>query len=147
MDSTLALVFPGGKRLQNNIAATLGDVVTNLSPAIDKRWLVLHGYLVLVADANASNRLLRLLLTDGTDITRIIGRADAITATQTRSVSFADHVSQIGGWNLADQAAPLEISNVGIGTVIIEGADQLRIQVVNGLAGDSYSGRVVVLEI
>lgn len=149
MDSVLALVFPGGKRLQNTIAATAGTVITNLSPATDKRWLILRGEITLDTDGNAANRFLNLDVTDGTNIVEKIGRSDAIILNKVAIVTFGEFTASLGSdaWVFGRTASGDSKYYLATRGIIIEGADQFRITIAGGLAGDSYSGRVVVLEI
>jgi len=135
--------FQGGKRVIKTIAATAGDAVANLSPGTGKRWLVLRGRLTLVADANAANRYVNLRLTDGTNVVEGIGQlSTAIVANETKILDFGE-VRFMSGAAIAYDS----LGYLGFNPILLEGADQFRIEIVGGLAGDSYSGYVVVLEI
>lgn len=138
---SIQLIFIGGKRTVETIAATAGDVITNLSPhSTNRRWLVLSGRITLVADATVANRSIRFYKTDGTNITEYLFTSAAVTAGQTRSISHGE-VKHL------DTATILDNFYAGHDPILIEGADQFRIQIGNGVAGDSYSGYVVILEV
>jgi len=142
MSEVFAWIFPGGKRVVKTIAATAGNVATNLSPGTGKRWLLLFGRVTLVNDSTVATRYLTFATTDGTNLTQRfpilnLGQAKDLTY----FYSLHQHLSHIGG-------SGIENLHLGIGThIILEGADQLRISVTSGVAGDSYSGSIVVLEI
>jgi len=138
---SLALTFPGGKLLTITVAATAGNVVTNKTPGTRKRWVLLYGRITVVCDGNASDRRMDFLLTDGTNILDGgVRNNTAWTAGQTRSASF----NRWGGTGI-DQSTNDHARYVWSG--IIEGADQLRLSLNGGLAGDSYSGYIRVLEL
>lgn len=138
--------FQGGRRIRNVINATAGNVVTNLTPTAGKRWFVLFGNLTLVTNGTAGNRIVTLQATDGTVITLDIGQnATAIIANLTRIVSFA----YWGSRDASHAMVTLEGVNAMITiptNLILDGVDELRITIQGGLAGDSYFGYVVVLE-
>lgn len=138
---SLAWTFPGGNLRTIEIAATAGNVVTNKSPGTEKRWVFLYGRIVLVNDATVANRNVGMDITDGTNILCKLGSSGNITAGQTKGVSWQPIATVV-------TAVMGDDNNIGItkGT-IIEGADQLRITVAAGVAGDSYSGFLRVLEI
>ena len=139
---TFSWIFPGGKRVIKTIAATAGDVVTNLSPGSGKRWLVLYGMVTIVCNGTAANREVKAVITDGTSVIMNLGfNATAFTAGQTRIMLYMAG----GGTGNSD-----EFTNVMTRLpqlCILEAADQLRITVAAGVAGDSYSGYFVVMEI
>ena len=138
----IAWTFPGGRRVIKEIVATAGDVVVNLSPGAGKRWIVLFGRVTLVADGNAANRLITFTTTDGTNTTSDIGyNSTAITASQTKSVTITSKSMTGQGAGLTD----LAILGLPI-PCILEGLDQLHIAIAAGVAGDSYTGWIVVLE-
>lgn len=148
MKEVLALTFKGGKRLQNTIAATAGNIITNLSPATGKRWLVLRGKITIVNDATVADRVIAIEITDGTVLTESIGYSAAIQASETGKLDFGE-ARNIGGNDasvLGDLLGNVR-SYIGIDPILIEEADQFRITIVNGVAGDSYSGYVVVREL
>ena len=142
------IFHPGGKRVQYTITATAGNVVTNISPATGKRWLGLRGILTLTTDATVANRTIVLQITDGTNLIECVGYSAVIAASLVGSLSFGE-VVHAGG--KAAAIAGIFTDNInsylGIRPILIEGADQLRITIINGKAGDSYSGYLVVLEL
>lgn len=134
------------KRVVKTIAATAGNVVRNLSPGAGKRWLVLHGIVTLVTGIAVANRNLVTHLTDGTNITGSLLRASADTTAS--STSRIVYTSSGGGQTVTAQESLILAINGHIPAqgIILEGADQFRITCVNGDAGDSFSGQLVVLE-
>lgn len=140
-NTVLALTYPAGKRLTVVIAATAGNVITNKSPPDGKRWLILRGRIVLVPDANPANRQLLISLTDGTNIEETVYASQTITASQTRATN-------IGEARVVDTGTLGEGQGyLGIDPILLEGDDQIRLTISAGLAGDSYSGFLVVLEL
>lgn len=141
MDAVVAFIYPGGKRLQHTIPATAGNVIYNASPGTGKRWVVLRGIITLVTDATVVDRRVNLSITDGTNVIERLGfTTAAITASLTYTHCIGEVIA-VSGWTLANNAY------IGIQGLILEGPDQLRITVQNGVAGDSYSGYLVVLEL
>lgn len=132
--------FPAGKRVTKVIAATAGNVVTNLTPGPGKRWLVLRGRITVVPDGTVLDRYLDFAVTDGTNVTEGLGSSPAIPATITHILSHGEGRVTVG-------AALGDNSYIGHDPVLVEGADQFRITLRSGVAGDSYSGYVVVMEI
>jgi len=139
----LVWIAPGGRKRTIAIAATGGDVTTNLSPGTGKRWVVLYGKIILVADANAANRYPAWFITDGTTVILDLGKKNtAVTAGLTKSMGISTRESE----GAEDVTASLDSEMMLPEPTILEGADQLRITILAGLAGDSYSGNVVVME-
>lgn len=138
---SLQFIFFGGKLVTKTIVATAGNVVTNLSPPDGRRWIVLFGRLTIVCDANAANRQFALALTDGTNVLFNYPSSPVMTANETKSLGLISDHTTWGTFTEKDKAI------LGIGKVVIEKDDQLRITIDNGLAGDSYSGFVRVLEV
>jgi hypothetical protein len=135
-------VFPGGQEKILVITATAGNVITDLSPGIGLRWKILRGRIVLINDATIANRNILFSVTNGTNLISELGLGVVATATQTTVLQMIDGVVPIAG-SLVGQNWP----NIGlIGGPVLTDADQLRITIVNGVVGDSYSGRVAVLE-
>lgn len=136
-----AWIFPGGALKTVTIAATAGNVVTNKTPGAGKRWLVLHGKIILVTNITVANRYIELHITDGTNILHSLGQHGAVTASLTSRLGFgpAKYILSI--------AAAYDHGYIGFDPLMIEDDDQLRIVITNGVAGDSYSGYIRVLEI
>jgi len=137
---SLVFTFPGGKKVIKTIAATAGNVVTNLSPGAGKRWLILRGYITLTCDATVADRYIFIEVTNGTVVTDHYHRTDAITGSTTGSLGFHETL-------FLDAAIKVDTYYFGIRPILIEGADQLRMRIANGVAGDSYEGFVTVLEL
>ena len=138
-----AWTFQGGRHLTITIGATAGNVVTNLTPALGKRWLILGGIVTIVCDATAVNRIIILTATDGTNITRPLSQTANILATTTKKSGFGEANYYSTGCN------PATVDwYCGLGTpILLEGADQFRITINAGVAGDSYSGFIDILEV
>ena len=144
---SLALTYPGGKLLSVTIAATAGNVTTNKTPGSGKRWKLLSGTITLVADGNAANRRIQLFVTDGTDVIGYLGQSDAdITATQTSTIDIQPFSTPVN-WDLGRVGVTLRSALVISGDQFLEGADQFRVSIAAGLAGDSYSGTLRVMEL
>ena len=149
LQSAIIKIFQGGAVRRNTISATAGNVATNLTPAggsfRSKRWKILRGTLTLTCDATVANRFLTLTVTDGTNIVENLAYSALIIATQTYIMNLGEiryNVGMIpggGGGSLAQ-------GYLGVQGLYLEGSDQLRITVASGVAGDSYSGYLEVLE-
>jgi len=141
-DEVMAWVFQGGRRVTKTISATAGNVVTNLSPGANKRWIVLYGRINLTTDATVADRYIVLSIRDSSgNVLAGLARNDtAITASSSGTLDISTARLLSG----ADTAG---VPTVGIGTFVIDQTDVLRIAISSGQAGDSYSGYVVVLEI
>ena len=143
-DDKFMYIFQGGRRRLLTIPATAGNIVTNLTPGAGKRWLIVHGMVSLANGVGVANRLIFLQITNGTVVTHRIGSTTSITASQNGSLDFGPvrhNRTALAGFYAGDVPTYL-----GIDPVIVEGADQLRISIPNGLAADAYEGFVTVLE-
>lgn len=143
-------VFQGGHLRRITISATAGNVVTNLSPSgysssfRAKRWIILRGFITLVTDASVANRSLQIYITDGTNIIEQIGTGSTLVASKTGVHQFGE-VDTASSWTRGPAGA--DVNNYAtLRNLILEGADQFRIQVASGVAGDSYSGEFQLLE-
>lgn len=132
-------VFPGGQEKTLDIGATAGNVTTNLSPGVGLRWVIQRGRIVVTPDITVVNRYVDLITTDGTNITEDISSTPAIVASTTHITAFGEGIIAVGGALGAN-------SYTGLQNLVIDGIDQFRITLRAGVAGDSYSGRVVVRE-
>jgi hypothetical protein len=131
----------GGSLETQTIGATAGNVVFNASPGTGKRWVILYGSILITCDGTVVNRNIRVQLTDGSDVLVEYYQSGNITASQENvRVSLAGPGMNPG--NLSGLNDFLQ----SIGYAVIEGADQFRILVNGGVAGDSYSGSIRVLE-
>lgn len=140
------MTFPGGKKKQITVSATAGNAVATKGPGYGKRWIVLSIRVTLVADGNAASRFIILKKDDGTNVVIVFAtHSGAITAGQTSSQQWLKNPFN----EVTDHAsAPGECSPpIGIGFIMLEGDDRLNLSIANGLAGDSYSGHIVVLEV
>jgi len=137
---SFAWTFPAGRRITKTISATAGNVVTNLSPGTGKRWLILRGRFYLTTDATTADRRIRLVITDGTNITERLGASHVISASSSGYLSF-------GETNVVDGGIYGDDGYIGTNPILLEGNDQLRITIDSGQAGDQYSGYVVLLEV
>jgi len=147
-NALLCFTFPGGKLRHISIPATAGNATRNMSPGTGKRWTIVYAMIDFTADVNAANRYIVLKLTDGVNVILDIAVSSVITATQTGAVTI---FSANYGRNITIGDGDASVgSHLGIGSdniFVIEGLDQLRITVAGGLAGDSFSGYLTVLEI
>lgn len=141
--------FQGGKRKHVVVAATAGNVVSNSSPGSGKRWKILSCKVILVTDVNAGNRYVIFQLTDGTNIYSMLGRGAVQTQSATAGVQI-DRVTPtvVGGVVIQDlDVNGITTSRLPLPENILEGDDQFRITISGGLAGDSFTARLVVMEL
>jgi len=138
---SLSLNYPGGRLKTVIIASTAGNVITNKTPGLGKRWIILYGRIRLANDATVVDRFVFMSLTDGTNILTLTPASTAITASQTKAISYNTSVEGIN-----EQASDGVHLAIGKG-YIIEGIDQMRFEASNGVVGDSYSGYMRVLEL
>jgi hypothetical protein len=140
---SLVLTYPGGKLLNLAVAATAGNVATNKSPGAGKRWVILYGRITIVCDGNAADRAVIFAKKNaaGTQLDPGAHNATNYTAGQTRTIAFDN--SFIGDEKDNDLFSNSVVTFGGI----VEGTDNLNITVSGGLAGDSYSGNMRVLEL
>jgi len=135
--------FPGGAVRHIVISATAGNVVTDLSPGAGKRWMLLGFRLTLVANATVVTRNQRIFRIDAVgnilDSPRWGGNTVASATTILASTSM---LAPAGGSFGSDTAI------FGVHPVVdmIGPTDIFRTSVLAGVAGDSYSGVVTVLE-
>lgn len=125
------------------IPATAGNVVYNLSPSTGRRWKIHRWRITLVADANAANRIPRTRLYDDTALSNETGTpVSGATTTAGQTKVFSGGVLSAGtGASLADDAQAL-MNN----PLVVDRAMSLSFEIINGLAGDSYSGYAVIEE-
>ena len=137
-----AWTFQGGRHFTITIGNTAGNATTNLTPTMGKRWILMRGSITLVCDATVVNRNIVVQLTDGTSITTALPLGPNTAATLTSNY----YLNEIN-FNLNGIVASALNALVGINGILLEGADQFRILINAGVAGDSYSGYIDVLEI
>ena len=146
MGTDIVLTFQGGKRLQITIPATAGNVIYNCSPASKERYMIVSGIITLVADANAANRVIRLIRTDGTNITGEICKTASITAGLTGVLNFGEG-GVVQGAVLGGVSGSVNNYLSLVRPIVIEEADQFRVVIGAGLAGDSFSGYIIAFEL
>lgn len=127
------------------VPATAGNVAyTALTPAAGKRWYTLGFYLTLVNDATVANRTVFAYR----EVTA--GTLRLCSARYTGSLA----ASVTGYWSLGGRSGMTtgasrdgyvhehdpQVETLGYG-------ERWYIGVANGVAGDSYSGRIVILEV
>ena len=141
---SLALSFPGGHLKTVEIPATAGNVVTTISPGVGVRWIIQYGEVNIDSDGNAGNRKFVIEITDGTDTVLHLGDNDnAITANQ-KGVVIIMNPQGMQDWTMGTPGFNVT-STLPISGLLLEGADELQIEINNGLAGDSYEGFIRVL--
>lgn len=142
MPTPIQFTALAGRLKTITIAATAGNVVSNSSPGTGKRWLVLYGRITVVSDATAANRYPQTYLTDGTNQLVSLGRnSTAFTASETKVLSYRSGSGT--GINVTVNHALVTLPV----PCVLEGADQFRISILGGVAGDSFSGFLRVLEV
>lgn len=138
-------MFPGGQEKTLVISATAGNVITSLTPTVGLRWQILRGRVTLVCDGTVANRNIRCFLLDGIggNITEEHGLSPAIIASATGRLQWGEIVTLLPAagtpiitWPYLSTARP----------PILSGLDVMEISIGTGVAGDSYSGFIVVLE-
>lgn len=144
MNSQSVYTFPGGRHTVVHIAATAGNVATSIIPSSEIRYLVLGYKITLVCDATVANRYIRVGKRQITTGYNPCGTADggAITASQTKTLAAGDYGLVVtGGFTRIDTAY------VGINFPILWTYEvQGYIDIEGGVAGDSYSGDIEILE-
>lgn len=140
----LSYVFQGGQAKQIVVTATAGNVVTNLTPATGRRWLILRGEIYLSCDVTVANRRIIIQITDGTNIVETFAYSNIVIASGQGTLDFGE------GLTLANSAGFGQISTdigyIGIQPIFLANVEQFRISINAGVAGDAYSARIEVLE-
>jgi len=138
------LGVPAGRKLTITIPATAGNVTTNISPGVGKRYLLMRGRITLQNNATVANRQVILAITDGTNISEYLLVGANVAASAAWNISM-------GEVNLAPSTGALGDSSggyLGLGNgIVLHGVDQFRITISAGVAGDSYSGFLDFLEV
>jgi len=142
MGGDLVWIFQGGRYRTVPVPATAGNAQVNLTPTAGKRWLVLRGRITCVNDATVATRNIALKCTDGTNPTFTFPFGAAATASTTHYLNFGPFMFNLN----CIQESALN-AYIGVDALLLEGADLFQIGVVNGVAGDSFSGWVDILEI
>lgn len=129
------------------ISATAGNVTSSKSPGASKKWKILYGRIVLVNDATVANRNLNVTLynTGGTKIGYDAYATNLAASATGYYVIHGIHGTAQGNANTTSWAtADFYLSG---GDCIISGTDKIQFSVANGVAGDSYSGTLHVIEL
>jgi hypothetical protein len=147
MDKLLALTFPGGNYKRIIIAATAGNVNNDtVTPGLGKRYLVYEARIELVCDANASNRYIRIIKYNATPtLIHYFAVASVLVANETGQLEIGP-VTYVRGASAGQGSGTTDYIGLSAPYIVNE-TDFLRINVTGGLAGDSYSGYVDVLEL
>jgi hypothetical protein len=140
---SVAFTFPAGKLRHVAIVATAGNVAAGKTPTASKRWLVIGGYIRLVNDGTVANRYITLEVLNVAAKARAIGNSPAITAGQTRDLDFGEGKVTENA-SLGDSAYGQNY--LGHDPILVDGTDVFNVRVAGGVAGDSYTGIVTVLE-
>jgi len=126
------------------IPATAGNVSTQITPGVETKITVIYGGLYLDTDATAANRTFRFFFYEvgGNRILEYVSAtiiADKIYALALRKATNLDSVRTGGG------ATPDTEEYIETPFSVYE-TDYLHLSVTNGVAGDSYQGKIKVLE-
>jgi len=131
-----------GRRLLQSIAATGGDVTTNLSPGAGKRWKILYGMLTITTDGTVANRQIQVRIMSPTALIHHLMESATRAATGTLAMHFGmGRDGQIGG-----TLGYTGVNYIPFQEFEIQGTEQFRIYITAGVAGDSYSGEVMIEE-
>lgn len=126
------------------IGATAGNVSTTLQPGAGKRWYLVSGRVGLVTDVTVANRYIVFgTYMTGAVLLHSAVRSDVITASLTRYFSLMGSVTTAGSATIMDTGSVHEIV---FDHEILEGSDYATVSILGGVAGDSYSGVVTVVE-
>lgn len=135
-----SLTYPGGHLRTITISNTAGDAVDNQTPGTGKRWIILYGSIKYIASGDVANRVIRPTITDGSVVLTRFLYSPVITASQTKYMNF-------NACREVDGSFSSQNSIQDLGQPIIEDADQFRITIDGGVAGDVYSGYLRVMEL
>ena len=134
--------FPDGRLRRIAIPATAGNVAYNASPGAGKRWHVLGLKLILVCDITVANRTQRVILRDGAGaaigVNHIASVGVASSTTTFALMGTIDNSAGTFGFNSCQGLGPPDN--------LLENTEYLGMTVDAGVAGDSYSGYLHVLE-
>lgn len=129
------------------IAATAGNVATNLTPNAGKKWKINYVSIHCTTSGDAANRYIKFEITNsgGTQLFNLtvgavlvaskVGAFDIVpNTTKSPNVSIGDPAHDTNDWICVDN-------------LIISGTDRLKISIQNGVAADSYSGYYQYIEL
>lgn len=134
----------GGYHYRKTIAATAGNVAATWSPAAGKRGYLLCGRITLVCDATVASRKIRLYhqITSGAVNKSAVMVGSAAAASETRVLAFTGSVVAGSGTFDADAYFGINPQSWSVGS-----DERFYIDILNGVAGDSYSGVLEILEL
>lgn len=149
VSDTGTIVFPGGKvessiegpGLIRSITGTNPPVNTNISETVPTgaRWKLLSMQFTLITDANAADRLVQVVLTDGSNILQRLNNQTLQTANQT--------VLQTLGLGIGEV---IELSGVEVipapGQILLGAGFVISTVTFNIQAGDNYSAPQLLVE-
>lgn len=128
------------------LASTAGNVPGTLTVPAGKTWILLYARMKLVCDATVANRQLSYSLQTSTEINyRSMYHGANITASQTGYVDYS-WTGCVNGLGVVNQGS-LDSNVIAQSEMIVKAGDTLNWFVLAGVAGDSLTGRVTVLEI
>ena len=129
------------------IAATAGNVVTQIEPTQGYKLIFKYGWFTITNDATVADRIIRTWIEDaaGNHLSQGINNATAITASQTKTRSMRFGPGYFG--DLSDLGMPgaNDAQSIWSEEEIYE-TDFYEIEIVNGQAGDSYAFRLKYIE-
>lgn len=142
MKDTVAYTLKKGRPLLATIPATAGNVAYALTPGSGYIIEVYYGVVTLVCNGTAGNRLFRLDITNaaGTVIYPLGYSATAITAGLTATLNLRPT-----GWTIASTDWVFDGDSCVEFPKTIYDTDVFKISIINGLAGDSFSGYIKYL--
>lgn len=140
-----AFVFHGGGVRVLSISGPGNIFIKQFCP-IGYRWILISAYLSVVCDATVANRNQKIGGYDASgELFGALFYGSTATAGQTKTLGIHP-----GPWNYAG-AAGVGVSNVdahhAIGELLVDGGESIQVSVSNGVAGDTQSGRIRVLEV
>lgn len=147
--------IPGGRTRIITVAATAGNVATQIKPIeAENRLHLVTGRITLVADATVASRVIYLTrlynsADTATTIDSALGSA-AVTASQTGSVAYGPVRTSMGGGvqNFASHGIDWQHCYVEKTGISGDPTDMcFHLYVNNGVVGDSYSGYLVFKEV
>lgn len=126
------------------IPATAGNVEYNITPnEKNRRWMILDLQLIFVADATVADRKVNIEPQNlaGDKIGHGFQNTNAFTASATRRIGLTRDFTRLVDVTM------VTVNALGEGTWIIQKEEKINISVTAGVAGDSYSGWIRVIEV
>lgn len=125
-----------------DVPATAGNATSTLTIPGDKPWRIAHGMLGLTTDATAANRYVRIQILDANDNLMLCQCAGAPV---TASLTGQQHAFMQGIYRETAFISGVLQVLIAAGMILQPGW-KLRTVVTAGVAGDSYSGNVILHE-